>query len=597
MVCIVHSVFMGPTESHRNASSRRHETRPVPLVRGRGWCIPMLAACLLLSLATAARAQDQTVTGSTADGFSRVTPWATGSHGYQISLQRRTWSDHANPLPGLQSFASAVYGNEWVMLAGRTNGMHDFTPSGEANFPPNRQNVDVWVVNPVTMRTWHRSLADGTSLSLDQISRLSATNTQFFQRGDGFFVAGGYGSLLTSATYNAVTGSTTIVSSGSFTTHDTLTAIHLPELVGWVKSGTAAVPASLPATAVTQIAGPDGYFTVTGGEMFRTTNDQVHLVFGQNFQGPYGGPSNGVYTSQVRSFTLDYTPGGGAVAPTLSYTPVSASPEPGDDTQFRRRDLNVVPSIRRDPTDPTAVQDGMIAYAGVFTGTAIATGTGTVPSPGNGVWTLPVEITATGLPTMIGTTSTASGFVQAMNQYSSANLSIFSGSTGDFTTFMFGGITANTFDPQSGTLTYQAGYPFTNQITAVTRDVAGGYSQHYVGEYPFTPLVSGTRTFSLYGAEAKFFASPDLPAHVKYENGVFKLDELLALGSGTIGYIYGGIASSVPNTTSRFDSTASPEIFAVIITLVPEIEPAGLATALALAGAALGLLERRRKSV
>jgi hypothetical protein len=326
----------------------------------------------------------------------------------------------------------------------------------------------------------------------------------------------------------------------------------------------------------------------------RTANGLVHLVFGQNFQGPYTGSSNGSYTSQVRSFTVDYTPGGEGSDPALSYTPVSTSPVPGDDTLFRRRDLNVVASIRRDPADPAAVQEGMIAYAGVFTGTAIATGTGVVSSVGNGVWTLPVEISATGTPTMIGTTSTASGFVQPMNQYSSANVSVYSGSTGDFTTFMFGGITANTYDPQSGALTYQAEYPFTNQITAVTRDLAGGYSQQYAGEYPFTPIVSGTRTFSLYGAEAKFFASPGLPASALFQNGVFNLDELLALGSGTIGYIFGGIVSSVPNTSSRLDSTASPEIFSVIITPVPE--PSTIA--LTVAGLACGrfLMRRRQRA-
>jgi hypothetical protein len=161
---------------------------------------------------------------------------------------------------------------------------------------------------------------------------------------------------------------------------------------------------------------------------------------------------------------------------------------------------------------------------------------------------------------------------------------VYSGSTGDFTTFMFGGITANTYDPQSGALTYQAEYPFTNQITAVTRDLAGTYSQQYVGEYPFTPIVSGTRTFSLYGAEAKFFASPGLSADAMFQNGVFKLDELLALGSGTIGYIFGGIVSSVPNTSSRLDSTASPEIFSVIITPVPEPSTC----VIALAGLACG---------
>jgi len=557
-----------------------------------------LASCLLLSLVTSAGAQtDQTFTGSTAAGFSPVTAWSPGSRGYQITLQSHTWSDPANPLPGLQSFASAVYDNEWVMVAGRTNGMHDFTNSGTANFPPNRQNVDVYVVNPVTNHMWRRSLADGTTLSLDQISRLSATNTQSFQRGDSFFVAGGYGAILTGASYNATTGSTTITFSGSFVTHNSLTAIHLPDLVNWVKSGTNTVPPSLPATAVTQIAGADDYFAVTGGDMFRTAvNDQVHLVFGQNFQGPYTGSSNGIYTSQVRSFTVNYTSGSGAVASTLSYTPISASPEPGDDTRFRRRDLNTVPSIRRDPADPTQVREGMIAYAGVFTGTAISdgTGSGTVSGTlGNGVWTLPVEISADGTPTMIGTTSTASSFVQPMNHYASANLSMYSGSTGDFTTFMFGGITATTYD--SGTLTYDSGYPFTNQITAVTRDLAGGYSQQYVGEYPYTPIVSGTRTFHLYGASAKFFASPGLPANAMFENGVFKLDELLALGSGTIGYIFGGIVSSLPNTNSRFDTTASPQVFSVVVTVVPEIDPSCLGSVLALIGGGLGLLERRRK--
>jgi len=564
------------------------------IARCSGFAMSTVVVALLLFVpaATSARAQDQTVTGTGAAGFSSVTNWSPESRRYEITLQSHTWSDPANPLPGLQSFASAVYGGEWVMVAGRTNGMHDFTNSGEANFPPNRQNLDAWVVNPVTRQTWHRSLADNTNLSLDQLSRLSATNTESFQRGDGLFIAGGYGSILTSASYNAVTGSTSIVSSGSFVTHNALTAIHLPDLVSWVKSGTAALPTPLPANAVTQISGADDYFAVAGGEMLRTPDDTVHMVFGQNFQGAYTGAANGVYTSQVRNFTVAYTPGSETVAPTLSYSPISTSPATGDDTQFRRRDLNVVASVRRDPTDPTAVQDGMIAYAGVFTGPVISTGTGPTGSSGNGVWTLPVEISASGTPVMIGTTSTASSFVQPMNQYSSAHMGVYSGSTGDFTTFLFGGITANTYDPQSGVLTYDSEYPFTNQVTAVTRDVNGAYRQQYVGEYPYLPLVSGTRTFSLYGAEAKFFANPDLPASATYDNGVFKLDELLTLGSGTLGYIFGGIASSVPNTTSRLDSTASPEIFAVVITPVPEPSVACLILA-SLAGSGAALWRRR----
>jgi len=228
--------------------------------------------------------------------------------------------------------------------------------------------------------------------------------------------------------------------------------------------------------------------------------------------------------------------------------------------------------------------EGMVAYAGVFTGSTVATGTGTQPG-GNGVWTLPVEISANGTPTMIGTTSTATSFVQAMNHYAAANLSVFSGSTGDFTTFLFGGITANTYDPASGTLIYEGfygnnSYPWTGQISAVTRSGSGAYSQEYVGEFPLVPFTSASLSgsTSYFGAEAKFFASPDLPATARYDNGVFKLDELLALGSGTIGYIFGGIHSGTDSISVPGQSTASHQVFSVVITPVPE--PATIALGL-----------------
>ena len=523
-----------------------------------------LASSLLLALAAPVAAQDQVATGSTAAGFSPVTNWSAGDHAYRISLERSTWADPLNPLPGLQSFASATYADQWVMVAGRTNGLHGFTASGTTNFPPSRQNVDVWVVNPVTRQTWRRSLADDTPLSLDQISRLSATNTQSFQKGDAFFIAGGYGTVLTSAAYDPGTGSTAI-SGSTFQTHDALTAIHLPDLVSWVKRESAWNPGGL-----SQVTDTGGYFAVTGGEMFRTaTNDTVHMVFGQNFAGPYTGASSGTYTSQVRSFTVDFVPSPSGTA-SLSFMAIARTPEPGDDSQFRRRDLTIVPSIGPGGTE------GMIAYAGVFTGSSVATGTGTQPG-GNGVWTLPVEISANGTPTMIGTTSTAGGFVQAMNHYASANLSVFSAGSGDFTTFLFGGITANGYDPASGTLIYAGfdsgdSYPWTGQISAVIRSGSGTYSQQYVGEFPLVPFTGGglSGSTSFFGAEARFFASPGLPPTARYANGVFKLDELLALGSGTIGFIFGGIHSGTDSIASPGQSTASHQVFSVVVTPVPE---------------------------
>ncbi|MFV0416829.1 MAG: PEP-CTERM sorting domain-containing protein [Chthoniobacterales bacterium] len=494
-------------------------------------------------------AQDQTGT------FSPVTNW---SEDYGLSLQIHNMG--AASVPTLQSFASTTYNDQWVIVAGRTNGLHGFSNSGTTNFPPAYQNSSVWVIDPATKQTWSRSLADPSSgLSTSVVESLSASNTQHYSSGDTLFVTGGY-----------------VYDSGlnDFTTYNALTAIDLPDLVGWVK-GTSP---TLAANAVIQTAGApftngsytSGYFAVTGGEMFRTSNGQTHLVFGQDFDGPYTAGANGEYTSQVRSFTVDYD----KTAGTLAYTPVAATPNPGDPTQFRRRDLTVAPSITPDAGSPSGYKEGIIAYAGVF-------------YEGSGVWTLPVEIDVHGNPVMVGSPGDPGAFKQAMNHYSAANIGMYSETTGDFTSFQFGGITANTFDPTTETLTYDSGYPFTSEITAVTRRADGSYEQFYIGEYPV--VMDGSGNTLLYGAEAEFFANMSLPM---YANGVINLD---ALGTGDIllGYIYGGIASSLPNTSSPSDSMASNDIFAVYFhNPIPEPSSAAL---LFLSAATLFSVCRRRK--
>jgi hypothetical protein len=67
----------------------------------------------------------------------------------------------------------------------------------------------------------------------------------------------------------------------------------------------------------------------------------------------------------------------------------------------------------------------------------------------------------------------------------------------------------------------------------------------------------------LFGADATLILTDGLPT---YGNGVLKYD---ALGSNPIvvGYIVGGIQSTLPNTNVSTDSAASPFIFTV--TLVP----------------------------
>ena len=67
----------------------------------------------------------------------------------------------------------------------------------------------------------------------------------------------------------------------------------------------------------------------------------------------------------------------------------------------------------------------------------------------------------------------------------------------------------------------------------------------------------------LFGANATLIPADGLPT---YKNGVLKYDRL-GTNSVVVGYIVGGIQSTLPNTNVESDSAASPYIFTV--TLVP----------------------------
>ena len=69
-----------------------------------------------------------------------------------------------------------------------------------------------------------------------------------------------------------------------------------------------------------------------------------------------------------------------------------------------------------------------------------------------------------------------------------------------------------------------------------------------------------------YGAYSAFMANPPVPT---YSNGVIKLNKLK--GPTVLGYIYGGIYSTVPETSgnpivAETQTGASNQVFAVILT-------------------------------
>ncbi len=523
--------FMPGAEWNGGPQSMTQPLRVPPSAGSRGitgsWGCVWITLLLVVCLDSHVAGQHQT------ESFSPVLDGAQLP--YQVDVRS---IDFGTPdLPTLHSFAAARHDGLWVLLAGRTNGLHGFSNVGTVNFPPSFQNRAIWVIDPGQRRVWSRSLDDASSgLSAAQIATLTPTNNQFFQRGDRLYMAGGYGALAT----------------GGFDTFDSLSAIDLPGIVSWVTQGTGRATDS-----IRQIRDP--LVKVTGGAMYEIEG-RTHLVFGQDFTGAYVPGRTGVYTDQVRSFDIldDGT--------TLAIANPTVSPV---QDAYHRRDLNVYPSLRRGAGGD--LEQGLVALSGVFTDS-------------NGAWTVPVEIDALGDPFMSDPVAPGT-FKQAMNNYHSAKLGLYSSVRDQMHEVLFGGITIHEYDAMSGQIVRDDAMPFTSQMTSVVRDGEGNYAQYFLGAFP--QLTDLTGNLLRFGSNAEFFLAPDIPTR---GDGLIDLDSLS--GETRVGYIYGGIVSNAPHVRNVAGalSAASDDIFEVWITVVPE--PSGIAAMVV----AIPLLVRRRQS-
>lgn len=417
---------------------------------------------------------------------------------------------------GFHSGVVGVYKGLWILIAGRTNGLHGFDATN--NFPPDAQNTNIYVVNSITGSVASRALNDPTSgLTQQQIDTLSVTSPEGFQEGDTLYMAGGYGVDTTT---------------GAFGTKAVFTAIYLPGIVEWVTQP--GNKGQSIAKNIRQVYNP--IFQITGGAMFKLGN-VIQLVFGQNFDGQYTDGSNGTYSRQVRQFRLKNV-GGNLSVDVLSSMP--SSPDPN----FRRRDLNVLPALLN---NNNKLQYGLIAYAGVFT---LATG----------VWTVPVIINGVNDP-MMPNPNLPTTFKQAMNQYICAAAALYSRKYTSMYHLFFGGISFGFF--QNGTFQTDNEIPFINQITTIKKDKNNQFTQYLMdAQYPLIRSTgSNPGNPLLFGAGATFIPNNIL----QYPNSVISLDTIRR--PTVIGYIVGGIQSTLANTNVITDSSASPFVFKV--TLVP----------------------------
>lgn len=417
---------------------------------------------------------------------------------------------------GIHSGVSAVYGGKWLLLAGRTNGLHGFD-SPTDNFPPQQQNSMVYVVDPEKRTVFFKSLYDPSSLLTQaQIDLLTVTSPQSYQDGKFLYMTGGYG---------------VNTSTGDFSTKDALTAINIPKLMEWVLDTRNEKNANI---AIRQIFNP--LFQVTGGYMTKGADGLTLLIFGQNFTGFYTDSSNGAYLQQVNRFYIKND------GNNLSIIPLD--PEPlVQDPNYRRRDLNVVPIVLKRHGH---LEYSFVALSGVFT-------------EATGIWTVPVMITAKGIPSMANPLD-SSTFKQGMNNYVSATVGLFSKKHKASYTLLLGGISYGYY--QNGQFQTDSEFPFINQVTTIKIDKHKKFSQYLMdAEYPLIYSTgSNPGNPLLFGAGAEF-----IPTNIEtYKNGVIKLDELKKK-KVLIGYVVGGIASSLPNTNTRSDSTASSYIFKVYL--------------------------------
>ncbi len=447
---------------------------------------------------------------------------------FRLSIEQASFSLPA----GLQSYVSAQYKGEWLLLSGRTYGLHGFLGD---TFPVASQNTEVYVVNLKTGVIVSRSLTDSSAhLSQEQIDQLSVTNALFFQGegSDTLYMVGGYG-------FNTATG--------TYETQSVLTAIDVPNLIKWVKQKPKCKSA---AKCMRSVSNP--LLQVTGGVMRQSDPHQPYLLgLGHNFSGRYvDTTANGIYTYQIRPFQIIDTGKDLLVQPYAQPTPIAS---------YRRRDLNIVPIIKK---QGHSLEQSFVVFGGVFT-----------PGDDFGAWTIPIEVAPNGSSRMLNP-SNPNTFAQGMNNYQCPHAGLYSHKTGDMYTVLCGGISFlysvnGGFYSPGGSFIEDAELGFTNDVTTIQIDSSGHYRQYFMSAtYPVVTPSFGTTPGPdlLFGSGANFFPADGLP---HYPNGVIALDKL---GSSPVllGYIVGGIQSSMAETDSEFgnvDTRASNYIFKV--TLIP----------------------------
>jgi hypothetical protein len=352
-----------------------------------------------------------------------TTPAAAQSGlGCRITLKERSIPG----MPGLQSFAWASQGGQWLLVGGRTDGLH--RRQAFAAFDTTSANRNLFLVDPATGQVWQ---AATSSLPTPLREQLSSANFEFLQRDTTLYIIGGYAYA---------------ESAGDHITHARLSVLHLPALCAAIRTGMPIAP------HIRTLA--DERLRLTGGQLAYLDGSFL-LVGGHTFMGAYNpmGPDFGdgftqAYSNAIRSFRI------GEAGDQLS---LEHYHEVIDTLRLHRRDYNLVPQLF--PGDSL----GYTAFSGVFQYTD------RLP------WLDAVDVRG---PT---TFHPVPDFEQLLEQYHCARIAGYDSRSGKMHTLFLGGIGRYYLNAEGG-LVDDINVPFVQTISRVTRDPDGKLYEFDTGE-------------------------------------------------------------------------------------------------------------------
>lgn len=422
-------------------------------------------------------------------------------------------------LPGVHSFAWGQDNGKWLILSGRTDGLHQRQPF--AAFLASDNNTMAFVIDPATGQYWSQNL---NMLSSTLQEQLQSTNTNFYQRGNTLYIIGGYG-------YSA--------SSLDHITYPNLTAVDVPGAINAIVSSTSL------AGNFRQVNYPS--FAVTGGQL-GYLDSTFYLVGGQNFIGRYNpmGPNHGPgffqqYTNEIRTFQIDDD------GTNLNITNYSAQ---FDSMALHRRDYNMVPTIY--PNSDRGFQ----LFSGVFQHT--------VDLP----WLNLVNIKPSGFQQI-------PGFQQLLSHYHSARLPVYDQAANNMHTWFFGGIARFYFDGNNS-LVDDTDVPFVKTISRITRFPNDSLVEYDTGKRMPGLLGAGAEFIPLPGApfiDGEILDVAALPGglnHVGYIYGGIEstAENIFFINTGTQSSATNRLFKVMVNVTAT--SVEEPETTSFALQVFPE---------------------------